>query len=118
MNLVGKHYIKNGYNCANFVSEWYERNLSIEIPVVNEFARSFVVWMRRHFHEIKKPENHCLVLMVGGDGTYHIGVYHNGGVWHNFKPANTYGSVVKWTLGSIRAAYSKVTFHQHNILEK
>lgn len=113
MNLVGKHYIKNGYNCANFVSEWYETKLSIKVPVENEFSRSFVVWMRRHFHEIKRPEEHCLVLMVGSSGVYHIGVYHDSGVWHNFKPSNTYGSVVKWTLGSIRASYSKVTFHRH-----
>lgn len=112
MNLVGKHYVKNRYNCANFVSEWYKNHLGIEIPVVNEFSRSFVVWMRRNFVDISIPEDHCLVLMVNLDGSYHVGVYHDGGVWHNFKPANRLGSVCKWTLGSVKTSYQKVSFHR------
>ncbi|QGF20994.1 hypothetical protein PP409_gp28 [Vibrio phage Seahorse] len=112
MNLVGKHYSKKNYNCAHFVSDWYKEKLGIEVPVINEFGLSFVVWMKRHFNEITKPCEHCLVLMINLDGSYHIGVYHDLGVWHNFNPSVGSGSVVKWTLGSVNSYYKKVSFHE------
>ena len=110
--LVGKHYKKHGYNCANFVAEWYEKHLNVNIPIINEFDRSFLVWMRRNFTDIKSPVEHCLVLMVNLDGGYHIGVYHDYGVYHNYKPTVGYGSVVKWTIGSVNTYYSKVSYHK------
>lgn len=110
--MIGKHYIKNGYNCANFVAEWYSSRLGIEIPVIDEFGRSFLVWMRKHFVDIDKPENDCLVLMVNLDGTYHVGVYHDHGVYHNFKPSIGHGAVCKWQLGSVKSYYAKVSFHK------
>jgi len=110
--LVGKHYKKHGYNCADFVAEWYKKQLNVTIPVVNEFDRSFLVWMRKNFTDIKSPEEHCLVLMMNPGGGYHIGVYHDYGVYHNFKPNTGHGSVCKWTMGSIKTYYSKVSFHK------
>lgn len=112
MNRVGQHYIKDGYNCANFVSDWYRERLGVEIPVINEFSRSFLVWMRRNFTDVSVPFDNCLVLMVNGDDSYHVGVYHDGGVWHNFKPSVGHGSVCKWTLGSVKAYYKRVSFHK------
>lgn len=112
MSHVGKHYVKDRYNCANFVSEWYRDKLGIEIPVINEFSRSFLVWMRRNFTDITTPENNCLVLMITNEGTYHVGVYESGGVWHNFRPSRGHGAVCKWTLGSIKAHYKRVSFHK------
>lgn len=111
---VGQHYRKHEYNCANFVADWYRDNLSIDIPVVNEFDRSFVVWMRRNFVDIERPVDHCLVLMVNSDGSYHIGVYYDHGVYHNFKPSVGKGAVCKWTLGSVNTYYKRVSFHGHN----
>ena len=110
--LVGKHYKQHGYNCANFVADWYEKHLNVNIPVVDEFGRSFLVWMRKNFTDIKQPEDHCLVLMVNPFGGYYVGVYYDYGVYHNFKPNVGHGSVCKWTLGSVNAYYSKVSFHK------
>ena len=110
--MIGKHYVKHGYNCANFVADWYARHLNVTIPVVNEFDRSFMVWMRKNFTDISTPVDHCLVLMVNPTGGHHIGVYHDYGVHHNFKPCVGLGSVCKWTLGSINAYYPKVSFHK------
>lgn len=112
MTLVGKHYHKNGYNCANLVAEWYRDKLGIEIPVVNEFGRSFLVWMRKHFVPADRPTDHCLVLMVNLDNSYHVGVYYDYGVYHNFKPSVGKGSVCKWSLGSVESYYVKVSFHK------
>jgi hypothetical protein len=110
--LIGKHYKKHGYNCADFVSEWYKKQLGIKIPVINEFDRSFLVWMRKNFTDIKSPEENCLVLMVNPTGGYHIGIYYDYFVYHNFKPGKGYGSVCKWTIGSVKTYYSKVSFHK------
>lgn len=112
MIQVGKHYTKHNYNCANFVSDWYRERLGIDIPVVNEFDRSFIVWMRKNFTGIKQPLNDCLVLMVNQDGSYHIGVYYDYGVYHNFKPSTGKGSVCKWSLSSVRTYYKEVNFYR------
>ena len=109
---IGKKYCKTSYNCAHFVSQWYEERLNITIPVVNEFDRSFVKWLRQHFDPVESPENNCLVLMVNNDGSYHIGVYYEYGIYHNFKPVFGHGSVCKWTMGSAKGYYSKVSFHK------
>lgn len=110
--MIGRHYKKHGYNCANFVSDWYKEKLGIDIPVVNEFGLSFVIWMRKNFTDVSQPENHCLVLMVNTDGSYHVGVYFDYGIYHNFKHGQRHGSVCKWTLGSVRAFYKRVSFHK------
>lgn len=111
MTLVGKHYNKEHYNCANFVAEWYDIHLGIKIPVINAFDRSFLVWMRKHFTKADQPSDHCLVLMTNIDGSYHVGVYHDYGVYHNFKPSQNPGSVCKWTLGSVENYYTNVSFY-------
>jgi len=110
--VIGKHYVKHGYNCANFVAEWYATHLNVNIPVTNEFDRSFMVWMRKNFTDISTPEDHCLVLMTNPAGGSHIGIYYDYGVYHNFKPYAGLGSVCKWTLGSINTYYPKVSFHK------
>lgn len=112
MIQVGTRYIKNEYNCADFVADWYREKLGVNIPVINEFSRSFVIWMRKNFADIDEPEDNCLVLMVNLDGSYHVGVYYDFGVWHNFKPSIGNGSVCKWTLGSVKHYYKKVSFHK------
>lgn len=110
--MIGRHYRKHSYNCANFVSDWYKEKLNIEIPVVNEFDRSFVVWMRRNFMDVIQPQENDLVLMVCRSGEYHIGVYHNYGVIHNYKTAKSHGSVCWDTLLAVKKNYQKVTFHR------
>ena len=112
MTPIGTHYRRDGYNCANFVSDWYRDRLGITIPVVNEFGRSFLVWMRKNFTDISLPEDNCLVLMINLDGSYHVGVYHQGFVHHNFKPSIGLGSVSAWVMSSVTSYYSKVSFHK------
>ena len=115
--LIGKHYKKQSYNCAHFVSQWYKERLDIEIPVLNEFSRSFVIWLRKHFEPIPLPEDNCLVLMVNADGSYHIGVYYDLGVHHNFKPSIGHGAVCKWALSAVNTYYTKVSFHKWSQLD-
>jgi hypothetical protein len=107
--MIGKHYSHTDYNCAHFVASWYEQKLNITIPVINEFELSFVMWMRKHFVRIEKPENNCLVKMSITNGT-HIGVYSNYGVYHNYISGNKKGAVVHWNMGVINRNYNKVTF--------
>ncbi len=107
---VGTHYDRNKYNCAHFVADWYEHKLDVTIPVVNEFSMSFLIWMRKNFIQISRPENHCLVKMKERDGSAHIGVYYQHRVHHNFKPMSANGSVCKSTLGTIKTNYYEVTY--------
>ncbi len=92
--MIGKHYKKYDYHCMHYVAERYERTLGIEIPIIDEFERSFLRWMREHFSPIDSPENECLVKMSTRDGKYHVGVYADYGVYHNYQIGNAYGSVI------------------------
>ena len=110
--LIGKHYKEHGYNCANFVADWYKEKLNIEIPVVNEFDRSFLIWMRRNFDRVNKPEDHCLVLMINLDGSYHVGVYYDHGIYHNFQAKEgKHGSVVKWTSRTVKSYFRNKVYY-------
>ena len=108
-HMIGTHYHVDNFNCANFVASWYHDKLNIEIPVTDVFELSFLRWMRKHFIEIDKPENDCLVRMES-KGATHIGVYADNGVYHNYKVGKVKGSVVHWTLGVVNRNYNKVTF--------
>ncbi len=109
--MIGKHYSLEHYNCAHFVADYYRDKLNIDIPVTDEFGLSFLRWMRKHFKETNKPNDHDLVYMKTNNST-HIGVYCGYGVYHNYKVGNSKGSVVHWTLGAIQRNYGKVTFWQ------
>lgn len=108
--MIGTHYNTEEYNCAHYVCSWYKEKLNIEIPVLNVFELSFVSWLRKHFKPVRRPVNNDLVLMVNFDGSYHIGVYFNNGVNHNFKPTVGLGSVCWHSLNSIKSNYSNVRF--------
>lgn len=111
--MIGKHYSYSDYNCAHFVSEWFLVNKGIEIPVINEFGMSFLVWMRRHFTEIKNPKNGCLVYMQLYDDKKHVGVYNDGYVIHNYKASiRSCGAVCKVTTGQVEREYKKVSYWQ------
>jgi len=107
--VIGAHYHPNDFNCAHFVAQWYSEKLNIEIPIIDEFELSFLRWMRKHFIVIDKPEINCLVHMQS-DNTSHIGVYCDYGVYHNYKPTKSKGSVVHWDIGVIIRNYKKVTY--------
>ncbi len=109
---IGTEYNKQNYNCAHYVADWYKEKLKIEIPVDDVFDRRFVVWMRSNFEQVAQPSDHSLVLMVNHDDTYHIGVYYNFRIYHNFKPAIGNGSVCNWTMGAVQAYFKQVRFYQ------
>lgn len=115
--MIGKHYVKNEYNCASFVAEWYREHLDVDLPVSDgfEFTRRFVVWMRKHFTEITQPVPHCLVLMETMMGEYHVGIWYDYSIWHNAKPDNAHGAVCRWTLNAVKTNYMRVSFYQWSL---
>ena len=108
--MIGRHYDRENYNCAHFVADWFKSRLGIEIPTGNVWELSFAIWLRKHFTEISKPEENCIVLMDLHSGSRHIGVYYNFGVYHNYQAGFAYGSVVHWSTGQIKRTYKKVTY--------
>lgn len=109
-SFIGEHYSRENYNCADFVAKWYKEKLDIEIPVVNEFDLSFLLWMRRNFVQVSKPVENCLVKMTTPTGEAHIGVWHDHCVIHNFKYGNSHGAVCKSKLIYIKIYYQEVSY--------
>jgi len=110
---IGIHYNHNSYNCAHYVGEWYEKNLGIKIPVVNEFDRSFAKWLLSNFTEVKQPVYGDLTVMVNQDGSRHVGVYVDNHILHNYQPDNVkHGSVCETPLSLIKRRYKKVSYHR------
>ena len=109
--MIGIHYNTVSFNCAHFVAKWYDEKLNVKITIIDEFELSFLRWMRKHFIQIDKPENDCLVNMQS-DNSSHIGVFCDYGVYHNYKIGNAKGSVVHWDIGVVMRNYKKVTFWQ------
>lgn len=107
--MIGKHYSKEHYNCAHFVSEWYKEKLGIEIPDNDVFSLSFAKWMRSNFNQVPTPVNNALVLMKTVNGL-HVGIYSDYGVYHNYQTRNKHGSVVHWDIGVINRHYQEVTY--------
>lgn len=107
--MIGTHYNALTFNCAHFVAEWYREKLDIHIDVVNEFDISFIRWMRLNFTQTPKPVDNCLVYMQS-NGSSHIGIYSDYGVYHNYQNGKAKGSVVHWDLGTINRNYKKVTY--------
>ena len=110
--IIGEHYNKSLYNCAHAVASYYERELNITIPVVNEFESSFMRWMAKHFTKIDRPEEHCLVYMTNSDNTTHIGVYANYGVYHNYRYGQGYGAVIHSELSYILSSHKRVSYYK------
>lgn len=109
---VGKHYNEKEYNCAHYVAQIFKEHMNVEIPTGYVFDRKFVIWMRRNFEQVFKPEDGCLVLMTNIDSSYHVGVYGNYGVYHNFKPEVGNGAVCKWQMSAVKAYYKEVRFYK------
>ena len=108
--FIGEHYSRENYNCAGFVAKWYKEKLNIEIPIVNEFGLSFMLWMKRNFVQVDKPVENCLIRMTTPTGENHIGVWHDHGVIHNFKHVGRHGAVCKWKLLSVKVYYREVSY--------
>ena len=108
--MIGRHYDHDEYNCAHFVADWYRQKFNIDFPTGDTFSRGFALWIRRHFEPLNSPEQNCLVVAEQTDGSLHVGVYDNYNVLHNYKAGDRKGGVCRWSLGSMKRTYKKITF--------
>ena len=76
-SLIGKPYDKDTYHCWTFVEE------ALDVPTLKDVhvdtANNDIKKYIDMFKEITVPTNYCLVLI----GKSHIGIWYNGGIYHN-----------------------------------
>jgi len=97
-SLIGKQYDKDTYHCYHFIEE------CLNVPKLDDVAVDTVIndieKYRELFSEIIFPIDYCIALL----GDKHIGIYHDGGVYHNDTQGVRYQSlrVMKMQYKTIR----------------
>lgn len=83
-----KKYDAKNYNCAHFVSEFWERATGEDVtehleglllPVKDRVVR---LQIRRSFQRLTAPISPCIVVMHRPKGAPHVGVWFDGKVFH------------------------------------
>ena len=72
----------------------------------DEWQVGFLSVLRKLFEPISEPVNGCLVVMNGYCGGFHLGVYNNYAVEHNYECG-----VIISDLGTITAEFKRVRFY-------
>ena len=100
--LIGKPYDKEAYHCWSFIEEVLDVPTlkDVHVDTANDDIEKYI----NRFTEIDKPVDYCLVLI----GKNHIGIWYNGGIYHNDKRGVRYEPlrVLKFTYPSFK--YFKV----------
>ena len=75
--LVGKPYDKENYHCWHFIEEVLAVPTlkDVHVDTANDDVEKYIGL----FMEIDAPVNYCIVLI----GKSHIGIWYNGGIYHN-----------------------------------
>lgn len=106
------NYSKSIYNCAHYAVEEHNKmhGTSIEIEEGDAWQVSFIRFMRKQFKPIDKPKEGCLVVMKTVDDSFHVGIYKDFAVHHNYNFGSS-GCVIISDMGSIRAEFKRVRFY-------
>jgi hypothetical protein len=80
---IGKPYIKGEYDCICLVSEVYLNEFGKQIDLPQEkginnigYQKAILNNKERLAYKISKPEEGCIVLMIGKGRLNHIGIYY------------------------------------------
>ncbi len=100
-SLVGKEYHATDYHCYTFIQD--------VLPVPNLFnvhvdtAKNDIEKYKYLFEKIEEPIDFCIVLL----GDKHIGIWYNGGIYHN-----DHGGVRYETKRVMKLKYRSFTFYK------
>ena len=103
-DLIGKPYDKINYHCYDFVSECL--NMPNLQGVAVDVAKQNMDEYKPFFIELLHPVDNCVVVM----GETHIGIYKDGGVYHNDR-----NMVKHESFRIIRRKYNKIEFYDKDI---
>lgn len=98
--LIGKKYDERTYHCWHFIEECLEVATLDDISVST--AKNDIVKYKNMYNEILEPSLYCLVVL----GDSHVGIWLNGGVYHNDT-----GGVRYEPLRVMRLKYNKVRYY-------
>lgn len=108
-------YNRENYNCAHHavkrLNDWHGCNIAFADGDV--WQVDFIKMLRKEFKPVKRPVNKCLVVMVA-HGQFHLGVYDNFTVEHNYNADGMAGSVILNDMGTIRSEFERVRFYVYD----
>jgi len=106
---------KKDYNCSQHAVSLINKSCGAEfnISAGEEWQVDFIRMLRDRFKPIKKPKENCLVVMNDMSGSFHLGVYHDFMIEHNYKPLSGSGHVIMSDIGTIRSLFKRVRFYAY-----
>ncbi len=103
-------YDKHRYNCAHHAIRRINELVGCNIHWSDgdEWQVEFVRTLRETFTPLKTPTNNCLVVMTDQLGAFHLGVYRNYMVEHNYVD-----NVILSDLGTIKEEFKRVRYYEY-----
>ena len=107
------NYDKKRFNCAHWaVSEINKvHGTNIKFSDGDAWQSDFIQFLRQYFNPIAMPSNNCLVVMNTVENKFHVGIYRNFKVHHNYNFGSS-GCVIMSDMGSIRSEFKRVRFYE------
>ena len=106
------NYHKERFNCAhwaiNEINNVHGTNIKFEDG--DAWQASFLPFLRGYFKPVDRPVDECLVVMTTQSNSFHVGIYRNFSVHHNYNFGSS-GCVIISDMGSIRAEFKRVRFY-------
>lgn len=107
-------YDKHKFNCAHYAIGELNRIYGLGVVIENgdEWQMSFWRQLSHKFRKSVKPFNNCLTVMINRDDSLHVGIYRDGGVWHNWRAGDgSSGQVIKSDLTTLRQHHKEIKFY-------
>jgi hypothetical protein len=103
-------YSKEKYNCAHHAIRRINERLGCNIhwSEGDEWQVEFVRNLRKNFKPIPTPHENCLVVMTCYLGEFHLGIYRNYMVEHNYVD-----SVILSDIGTINEEFKRVRYYEY-----
>lgn len=117
--MIGDLYDIDHWNCTHEVSQWYAlHGYTTPVKFVSsaEWDSKFIIWMRRNFTPVNKPEQGSLVVMRNKyTGGLHVGVWDNGMVHHCYQPSTGGpGQTIRSPVHLLKCNHVILKYGKHN----
>lgn len=103
-------YDKRRYNCAHHAIRRINEIFGCDIhwSEGDEWQVEFIRTLRDTFTPIKIPHDGCLVVMTCYLGSFHLGVYRNYMIEHNYVD-----NVIMSDIGTINEEFKRVRYYEY-----
>ena len=101
-------YDKCNYNCAHHAIKRYNEinGTEIHFSTGDEWQVAFIRSLRKDFRPLKKPIYGCLAVMTDILGNFHLGIYRNYAIEHNYLDG-----VIISDIGTITTEFERLRYY-------